>query len=186
MLRWNCWSLAELEQRQTAQQWQRGVLRCIYWHQLVGLGSPCVLLTIPTPKKALELELEAGKYTCKHHTEFVTEALQQLISLQYSSDFIKVESAVCCQKSSPYHDLTPSQSDGSPVRYNEGVFYLTFDLILPIIAVISSCSQWVFITLSDYWGPVSQTKTKATTCSNSSLHWIVILDRDLSLRNSRQ
>ena len=164
----------------------RGVLRCIYWHQLVGLGSPCVLLTIPTPKKALELVLGAGKYTCKHHTEFVTEALQQLISLQYSSDFIKVESGVCCQKSSPYHDLTPSQSDGSPVRYNEGVFYLTFDLILPIIAVISSCSQWVFITLSDYWGPVSQTKTKATTCSNSSLHWIVILDRELSLRNSCQ
>ena len=62
------------------QQWQRSGEVYILT-PISGPGFPCVLLTILTPKKVLELVLGAGKYTCKHITEFVTQALQQLISL---------------------------------------------------------------------------------------------------------
>ena len=72
------------------QQWQRSGEVYILT-PISGPGFPCVLLTILTPKKVLELVLGAGKYTCKHHTEFVTDTLQPHSGLAPGSDLNKVD-----------------------------------------------------------------------------------------------
>ena len=139
-------------------------LQVLYWHQLVAaIPQPSPLLTIPTHPKRRWRWPEAGWYTCKHHTEFVTNASQLLHHWEL------------------LHLIKSPGCTGDGRRCGSGMFFSSWSIItrtqsnIVCRARVSGAPWWVFIMLSDYCEPMSETKQNVTTCSNSDLHWIVIL-----------